>query len=86
MGDLEPLSEIFIGDSNPNSRRQITETDRNVISQVEYAIQKQQVHYINYGQPWQACILPTKLTPTVFYGKIMICFYGCNLPFCQLGY
>ena len=32
---------------------------------MEYAIQKQQVHYINYDKPWQARILPTKLTPTV---------------------
>ena len=28
---------------------------------VEYDIQKQQVHCMNYDQPWQACILPTNL-------------------------
>ena len=33
---------------------------------MEYTTQKQQVIFpnINCGQPWQACILPTKLPPT----------------------
>ena len=62
---MSPLWEILKGDSDPNSSRQLSEAVRQVLSQVEHAIQKQQVHYINYDKPWQACILPTKLTPTV---------------------
>ena len=40
------------------------DTARQVLEQVEYAMQNQQVLYINYNQPWQAYILPIKLTPT----------------------
>ena len=32
--------------------------------QLQYDISKQQVYYINYNQPWHACISPTKLTST----------------------
>ena len=47
-GRLEPLSEILKGSSCLNSTRQLTEAARQVLMQVEYALQKQQVHYINY--------------------------------------
>ena len=63
-GDLEPLSEILKGDSDPNSSRQLSEAARQTLSQIEQAIQEQQVCYIDYSQTWQACILPTRLTPT----------------------
>ena len=63
MGDLEPLSEILKGNSDPNSSRQLIEAARQVLMQVESAIQKQRVHSINYDQPWKPCISPTKLTP-----------------------
>lgn len=62
-GDLEPLSEILKGSSDSNFTRHLTDATRQVLELVGYVIQKQQAHYINYDQPWQACILPTKLTP-----------------------
>lgn len=31
----------------------LAEVARQALMQVEYAIQKQQVHYIDYDQPWQ---------------------------------
>ena len=37
--DLEPLSEILKGDSDPNSSRQLSEAARETISQIEKAIQ-----------------------------------------------
>ena len=43
--------------------RQLKEAAEQVFTQVEYAIQKHQMHYINYYQSWQACILHIKLTP-----------------------
>lgn len=63
-GRFEPLSEILKGSSCLNSTRQLTKAARQVLMQVEYALQKQQGHDINYDQPWQACKLPTTLTPT----------------------
>ena len=65
MGDLEPLSDILKGKSDPSSPRHFTDAARQVLAQVDYAIQNHQVHYINYDQPWQAYILPTKLIPRV---------------------
>ena len=50
MGDLEPLSEILKGNNDPSSTRHLTDTARQALVQVEYAIQKQQVHYINCDQ------------------------------------
>ena len=55
-GDLEPLNEILKGDSDPNSSRQLSEAARQTLSQIEQAIQEQQMCYINYSQTWQACI------------------------------
>ena len=63
-GDLKPLSEILKGDRDPNSSRELSEATRQVLSQIEHAIQKEQVYYINYSQLWQACILPTKVAST----------------------
>ena len=65
MGDLESLNEVLKGSSHPDPTRHLTDTARQVLTQVGYAIQKQQVHYINYDQHWQTCILYIKLTPTV---------------------
>lgn len=63
-GDLEPLNDILKGDGDPNSLRQLTEKGRQILSQIENAIQYQQIHYIDYDQPWQAYILPTRVIPT----------------------
>ena len=64
MEELKPLSEILKGSSNPNSNGYLKDTGRHMLVQVEYTIQKQQMHYINYDQTWKTCTLPTKLTPT----------------------
>lgn len=58
------LNEILKGSNGPSSTRQLTEAATQVLAQLEHAIQKQQVHYTHYGQPWQAHISPTKLTLT----------------------
>ena len=63
-GDLELLSEILKGDSDPNSSRQLSEAARQILSQTEQAIQDQQVCYIDYSQTRQTRILPSKLAPT----------------------
>lgn len=42
MIDLEPLSKILKGSSDPNSIRQLTEATKQVLKQVGYAIHKQQ--------------------------------------------
>lgn len=64
MRDLELLSEILKRSRDPSFPRHLTDTTRKVRAQVDYAIQNQHVHYMNYDQPWQVYILPTKLTPT----------------------
>ena len=51
-GDLEPLNEIFKGNSDPNSSRQLSEAARQTLSQIEQAIQEQQVCYIDYSKMW----------------------------------
>ena len=61
MEDLESLSEIMKGNSDPNSTKQLTEPAREVHKQIESAIQKQQARCINYAKPWQDCLLPTNL-------------------------
>lgn len=71
-GRLWPLNEILKGSNDPNSTRQLTEAATQVLAQLEHALQKQQVHYIHYGQPWQARISPTKLTPTAVLWLIWI--------------
>ena len=63
MGDLEPLGEILKG-SDPSSPRHLTDSARQVLAQVEYTIQNQQVRYFNYDQPWQTYILTIRLTLT----------------------
>lgn len=45
--DLEALSKILKGDSDPNSNRQFSEDARDVLAQVEHAIQNQKMYYIN---------------------------------------
>ena len=50
MGDLEPLSKILKGNSDPSSTRQLSDAARQVLTQAEYAIQRQQVHYIGAGR------------------------------------
>ena len=62
-----PLSEILKGSCDLSSTRQLTEAARQELTQVEDAIQKQQVHYINYDQSWQACVLNLLLQQ--FYSK-----------------
>lgn len=52
--DFEQLSVILKKISDQNSNRQLTETIRQIWTQAKYTIQKQQVQYINYGQPWEA--------------------------------
>lgn len=52
------LSKILKGDNDPNSLRQFTRKGRQVILQVKNVIQCQQVHYIDYDQPWQAFFCP----------------------------
>lgn len=53
-----------------------------MLAQVEYAIQNQQIHYINYDQPWRAYILPLS-NPMAFlwqyYGKTVL-FSWLHLP------
>lgn len=58
------LSKILKGDSDPNSPRQFTKKGRQVILQVKNAIQCQQVHYIDYDQPWHAYFLSSRHCPT----------------------
>ena len=41
MGDLEPLNKILKGSRDLSSTRQLTEAARQVLIQVDYAIQKQ---------------------------------------------
>lgn len=60
--DLEPLSEILKGNSDPH--RYLTDAARQVLAQIEHAIQHQQVHYVNYERPWEIYVLPTPHTPT----------------------
>ena len=75
MGDIEPVSEILKGSSVPNATRKLTEAARQVRMQVEYAIQKQQIHCTNYYLPWYSCMLLTKLTPIeVLWQKKMVRF------------
>lgn len=62
--DLEPLNDILKGDDEAISPRQLTEKGRQIVLQVENAIQYQQMHYSNYDKPWQAYILPTRHTHT----------------------
>ena len=52
--DFEQLSVILKGIRDQNSNRQLTEAIRQIWTQAKYTIQKQQVQYINYGQPWEA--------------------------------
>ena len=58
-----PLSEILKGNSDPSSTRQLKETTRQVLKQVDYAIQKKEMHYIDYYKCFNTYILPTNLTP-----------------------
>lgn len=48
MGDLEPLREIFEGNSDTSSPRHLTDVDRQVLNQVKYAAQNKWIHYISY--------------------------------------
>ena len=82
-GDPNPPCEILTGDSDPNSNGQLSEAARQVLSQVEHAIQ--QVHYINYDQDWQASILPAKFALQWFCGK-MGHSYECIFLYRQLRY
>ena len=38
MGDFEPLNKIFRRNSDPNPNRKLTETARQVLTQVDHAI------------------------------------------------
>ena len=49
-GDLKPPSEVLKGESDPDDSRELSETARQILPQIEQAIQKQQVHYIDCSQ------------------------------------
>lgn len=49
--DLETFSEILKGINGPNSTRELKNTGRWVLTQIEYVIQKQLGHYTNYEEP-----------------------------------
>ena len=77
MGDLEPLSNILKGSSDPSSPRHLTDAARQVLAQADYTIQNHHVHYINYDQPWQAYIFAYKAYSygSIIAKKVLFCGY-----------
>lgn len=62
--DLIPLFKILEGDTNLSSPRQLTPAARKALQQVESAISSAQLLRVDYQEPWQLCIFPTKTLPT----------------------
>lgn len=63
-GDLEPPSKVLEGSRNPCSSKHLTDASKQVLAQVEHAIQYQQVCYVYYAKPWETYMLPIPHTTT----------------------
>lgn len=87
MGDCGTLNDILKGRSDPSSPRHVTDAARQLLFQVEHAIQHQQVCYVDYVTMGNLCASYTiysKSCAVVKWAIVMVaftCLLGLSIKF-----